>query len=134
MDVIQESLSRAVGELLGRASGPLHLRLILQPIVATFLAFKAGKRDAATGEPAFLWGLFTRPEERGRLLRSAWKDLGKILIVALVLDTAYQFIVLHTFHLLQTLIVGIVLAILPYTLFRGPFNRVMRGQGHGEAR
>jgi hypothetical protein len=134
MDAIQQALSQAVEQLLGRASGPLHFRLILQPMVAAFLAFKAGKRDAAAGEPAFLWELFTRPEERSRLLRSAWKDIGKILIVALVLDTAYQLLVFRSFHVVQALIVGLVLAILPYALLRGPITRLLRGRDLGDRR
>jgi len=133
MDAIQQAVSRAIEELLGRAGGPLHFRLIMQPIVAAILAFKAGKRDAAAGQPAFLWGLFTNAEERSRLLRSGWKDISKIFIVALVLDIAYQFIVFRTIHVVQALIVGIILAILPYTLLRGPVMRLLRGRGHGGA-
>ena len=134
MDAIQDAVKTAVEELLGRASGPLHFRLIMQPIVAALLAIKAGKRDADAGEPAFLWELFTRPEQRSRLVASAWKDIGKIFIVALVLDTAYQLIVVRSFHLVQTLIVGTVLAILPYALLRGPVARLMRGRGRGPQR
>ena len=130
MDAIQQAVRSAVEELLGRSSGPLHFRLILQPIVAAFLAFKAGRRDATTGEPAFLWDLLTRPEDRSRLLRSAWMDIGKIFTVALVLDTIYQLIVFRTVHIVQTLIVGVVLAILPYVLLRGPVTRFLRGRGH----
>jgi hypothetical protein len=130
MDAIQQAVRSAVEELLGRSSGPLHFRLILQPMVAAFLAFKAGKRDAAAGEPAFLWELFNRPEERSRLLRSAWMDIGKIFTVALVLDTVYQLIVFRTVHIVQALIVGVVLAILPYVLLRGPVTRVLRGRIH----
>ena len=44
MNPIAESLTRGVEQLLGRASGPLHFRLILQPIVATALAIRAGLR------------------------------------------------------------------------------------------
>ncbi len=96
MDTIQHAVSQAVEQLLGRAGGPLHLRLFLQPIVAAFLAYKAGRRDAAAGEPAFLWGLFSHPEERSRMLGSAWKDVGKIFVIALALDTVYQLIVFRT--------------------------------------
>ena len=134
MDTIQQAVSQAVEQLLGRASGPLHLRLVLQPIVAAFLAFKAGRRDAAAGEPAFLWGLFSRPEERSRMLGTAWKDVGKIFVIALVLDTVYQLIAFRTVHLVQALIVGIVLAILPYSLLRGPFKRLASGGDRDGAR
>lgn len=130
MDAIQQAFGSAVEQLLGRASGPLHFRLIIQPLVAAFLAFKAGKHDAAAGAPAFLWEFFTRPDERARLARSGWKDVSKIFIVALVLDAIYQLIVFHTVHVIQALIVGIVLAILPYALLRGPVTRLMRSRDH----
>jgi len=119
-------LSTAVEELLGRASGPMHFRLIMQPLMATFLAFKAAKRDAAEGRPAFLLEFVRNPADRGRLARSAWGDLSKIFIIALVLDTIYQFIALHQFRIVQTLLVAITLAIVPYVLFRGPFTRLLR--------
>jgi hypothetical protein len=131
--MITDQLREAVDQLLGRASGPMHFRLIMQPLMATFLAFKAGRADAAAGRPAFLWEFFRNPTERGRLLGSAWKDLSKILLVAVLLDTIYQIIVLKEFHPLQTLIVAFVLAVLPYTLFRGPFARLFRARGRKDA-
>ncbi len=129
MDAIFDALKQAVENLLGRASGPLHFRLILQPLMAIIFAFIAGRKDAAAGQPAFLWEFFANPTERGRLLRSAWRDVGKIFILALVLDAIYQFIVFKSFHVVETLVVGIVLAILPYILFRGPFTRLLRRGG-----
>jgi hypothetical protein len=127
MDAINEILSRAVEQLLGRASGPFHLRLVIQPIIASILAVRAGLRDARQGKPAFLWTALTSKEQRQILLRSGWKDLGKILVVALVLDTLYQVIVLRAFHVVQMLIVVVVIAVLPYVLLRGPVTRLARG-------
>jgi len=130
---MSDILTTAVEELLGRASGPMHFRLIMQPLMATFLAFKAAKRDAAEGRPAFLLEFFRNPAERGRLVASAWGDLSKIFIVALVLDTIYQLAVLHSFKIVQTLLVAVVLAIVPYVLFRGPFTRLLRKGAGKEA-
>jgi hypothetical protein len=90
MDGITEVLQRTVEQLLGRSSGPLHFRLILQPIIASTIAIKAGLKDARQGQPPFLWALFTRAAERKRLMRSGWKDIGKVFIIALLMDTAYQ--------------------------------------------
>ncbi len=129
MDAIFDALKQAVDNLLGRASGPLHFRLILQPVMATIFAFIAARKDAAAGNPAFLMEFITNPAERGRLLRSAWQDVGKVFILALVLDGVYQYIVFKSFHVVEALIVGVVLAILPYILFRGPFTRLLRRGG-----
>lgn len=127
MDAIGEHLNRAVEQLLGRASGPLHFRLLIQPIVATLLAIRAGRKDAREGKPAFFWTLLTQPEARRSLLQSGWKDVGKLFLVALVLDTIYQIIALHGFYVLQALIVAIVVAVIPYTLLRGLATRLARG-------
>ena len=127
MDTLVDTLKRAIDELLGRASGPMHLRLIMQPLMATFFAIRAGLRDAREGEPPFLWAYIKRPDARGRLIRSAWKDIGKVFVIAILLDTVYQLIALHQFRIVQTLLVAFVLAILPYVLVRGPVSRIARG-------
>ena len=127
MDTFLELLRRTVDELLGRASGPLHFRLLIQPTVAAFLAVRAGMRDARTGQPAFLWEVITNKDARGQLLRSGWKDVGKVFLIALVLDTVYQLIALRAVRPLQTLIVAVALAIVPYVLIRGPVTRLTRG-------
>jgi hypothetical protein len=123
---VMDALSRAVDELMGRASGPMHLRLILQPCMATFLAIRAGIRDARQGQSPFLWTFLTVPGERKQLAKTVWKDIGKIFVIALLLDTIYQVIALHQFRILQTVLVAIVLAILPYVLLRGPVSRIAR--------
>ena len=129
MDSFIESFNRAVQELLGRSSGPMHLRLLIQPTVASILAFKAGKRDAEAGNPPFLWTFLTGEGQRKALVRSAWGDMGKLFVIAMVLDTIYQLVVLKEFHILQTLIVAIVVAVIPYSLVRGTVTRIMGAKG-----
>ena len=124
MENVVTAVERACQELLGRASGPFHLRLILQPTMATLLAIRAGLRDAKQGAPPFLFTFFTDHAERKRLIQSAWKDIGKLFVIAIVLDVIYQFVELHAFRWLQTIIVVLVLAILPYTIVRSIANRL----------
>jgi hypothetical protein len=126
MDAILEMLSRGVEQLVGRAGGPLHFRLLIMPLVVTTLAVRAGLRDAREGQPAFLWALLTNPAERRRLLRSALKDVGRIFIVAVVLDTAYQLMVLRALYPGQLLIVAVTCAMVPYVVIRGPVTRLTR--------
>lgn len=126
MDWIVDMLSRGFEQLLGRASGPLHFRLLMMPAVVTVLAIRAGRRDAREGNPPFLWGLFTRRSERRELLRSLLKDIGRVFVVALVLDTIYQLAFLRAFYPVQALIVAVVCAIVPYVLVRGPVTRISR--------
>ena len=127
MEAVNEVVSRAVTELLGRSSGPLHFRLVMQPIVSIILAVRAGLRDAREGRPAFLWTILTDKSSRQEFLRSGWKDISKIFLIAMVLDTIYQAIALHRFSLIQALIVAIVVAVIPYALVRGPARRIAGG-------
>jgi len=120
-------ISRGVEQLLGRASGPLHLRLVIMPTVVTILAIRAGLRDAREGQPSFLWGVLTNPAARRRHLRAGWRDITQIFIVAIVLDTAYQIMVLRAFYVVQALIVAVACAIVPYVLFRGSTTLLVRG-------
>ena len=66
------------------------------------------------------------PVERRRLFRSALKDIGKVFIVAVVLDTTYQLWFYVAFHVGQLLIVAVVCAVVPYVLVRGPITRLLR--------
>ncbi len=127
MSRIPEMLSREVEQLLGRASGPLHFRLFIMPLVVTVLAIRAGLRDAREDEPAFFWAILTNATERWRLFRSGLKDIGRIFIVALVMDTIYQLVVLRAFYLVQMFIVAVACATVPYIVIRGPVTRLARG-------
>ena len=127
MDIILDILSRGVEQLLGRASGPFHLRLMITPAVALIFAIRAGLRDAREGHPPFLWEVLTKPAERQRLRRSWWKDIGKMVIVALITDAVYQLYVLRAFYVFQALILIVVLAMGPYALVRGITTRLTRG-------
>jgi hypothetical protein len=123
MDAFFEILGRGFEELLGRGSGPLHLRLLITPTVAIILAIRAGLRDARAGSSTFFEAKST---ERRELVRSGWKDIGRVFLLAIVLDTVYQLIFLHAFYVVQALIVAVVLAIVPFALFRNVVSRLMR--------
>ena len=122
MPDLLEMLQLRWEHLLGRASGPLHFRFFMMPTVVTILAIRAGRRDARAGKTGFFRALLAKPGERGPLLRSAIKDIGRILIVAMVLDTTYQILVLKMFYLGEALMVAMVTAVFPYILFRGPIS------------
>jgi hypothetical protein len=124
VDTIIEMLKSRFEHLLGRASGPLHFRLFIMPIVVTVLAIRAHLRDVREGKPTSLWAILKSPTERRRRFRSGLKDIGKVFIVACVLDTTYQLLVLRSFYLGEMLVVAVVCAIVPYFLVRGPVMRI----------
>ena len=97
---------RAIGNLIDRVSGPMNFRFILQPIMASIFAIIAGLKDAKTGKPPYLWNLMTARSHRTDIIKAGWKSVGKVVLVALVLDIAYQVIVLHSVYPGEAIIVG----------------------------
>lgn len=123
---MEEILKRVWDNLIGRFSGPMNFRLIMQPLVATIIAIRAGLRDAREGRPAFFWAAVTNSSHRRVLLHEGWKHVGKVFILAIILDSIYQLIVHRGVYVLELLITATVLAVIPYVLIRGPINRIAR--------
>jgi hypothetical protein len=123
-------------DLIGRVHGPFAFRLVLQPLTSALIACRAGLRDARSGRPAYGWAILSNPIDRHNLLREGWRELTRIFIVAVIIDLIYEIIVFHEIHPAQSLIVAAVLALLPYPLFRGLMNRVVRRwrRSHGGPR
>src|SRR5437588_545951 len=110
---MEETLRQAWDNLFGRVNGPMSFRLIIQPVVATFLAIRAGWTDAREGRPISFWTLARHPTQTRVMLRNLWRIAGKVFLVALVLDAIYQIIVLHWIYPVQALIVATLLALVP---------------------
>jgi len=126
-------LSQTWQEITARPDGPLAMRFYLQPLMATLLAVRDGVKDAREARPAYLWAVVSTPEHRRELLRSGWRSIGKVFLIALVLDVVYQLLVLRGLRPLEGLIVAVTLAIVPYALVRGPVNRLVRSARGGSA-
>jgi hypothetical protein len=123
---ISEALQRIWENLLARPSGPLALRFILQPLMATLFAIRDGMKDARDGKSPYFWTVLSNPDERRSRLREGVKATGKIIILAVILDAIYQFIEFRTFYPFEALIIAILLAFVPYLVIRGPAARVAR--------
>jgi hypothetical protein len=123
---MEEIWHRYIESLFARLDGPLHFRLIVQPLMASIFAVIDGVKDAKLGRPAYFWELVSNPEQRKELLKVAWKRIGKIFILAVILDVIYQIKVTHWVYPGETLTVAILLAIVPYLVLRGPINRLLR--------
>jgi hypothetical protein len=122
---MEEKLARAWNDLLGRLDGPMHLRLVIQPVVATFLAIRAGWADAREGRAIHFWTLTREPAKTEVVLRNLWKISGRIFFVAVVLDVIYQLAVLHWIYPGETLIVATMLAVIPCMVVRACGNRIV---------
>ena len=123
--------TRFVGDLIGRLTGPMAFRLVLQPAMAMFFAMRDGVHAARLGRPPYFWSLFTsqRPDRR-HLLQEAWKAIFKVFSLAFLLDVVYQLIVFRWVYPFESLAVAIILAFLPYVLLRGVVNRIASARIH----
>ena len=123
---LQDFFGRHWEMLTGRLQGPLTFRFVLQPLTGVILATRVAFRDVREGRPPyFFWPVFTDPVLRPELLRTAWKDVGKVFMVAFALDVVYELIVYRWIYPGQALIVAVVLGIIPYLLVRGPLTRIL---------
>jgi hypothetical protein len=121
-----DTWQRFIENLFARLDGPLHFRLIVQPLMASIFAVIDGVKDAKAGKPAYFWALLSTPHYREELLKEGWKSVGKIFILAIILDVVYELKVESTIHPGEMLFVAFMLAIVPYVVLRGPINRILR--------
>lgn len=111
-------------DIISRPGGPMTFRFILQPAMAAFAAFHDGVNDAREGRLPYLWTIFTNRTERKGRLYEALISTARIILLGLVMDTVYQFIVLKSFHPGQAVVIALALALVPYLLLRGPVARI----------
>jgi hypothetical protein len=130
--VTWETFPRAWRGVIGRTSGPLSFRFILQPAMAAIAAIHDGLKDARTGRSPYLWTVVrfwaashTRGERVERL-REGLIATSRIILLGIVMDVIYQFLEFPTFYPAEALLVALLLAFLPYLLIRGSVTRVVR--------
>jgi hypothetical protein len=106
---------RILENMSDRVNGPMRFRFVLQPLMAVIFAVIA-----------YAWALFTDSASRADMIKDGWKSVGKIFILALVLDLGFQIFVQGFVFPMETVLVAITLAIVPYLILRGPINRLFR--------
>lgn len=118
--------ARFASQMIARVSGPMKFRLVLQPAMAAFFAIRSGLADARAGKPPYFWRLLTDSGQREDMMKDGWKSVGRVFILALVLDAVYQLIELRAVYAGEMIVVAFVLAILPYLILRGLVTRLAR--------
>lgn len=128
---MMEIFSRVWENLWERTQGPMNLRFYLQPAMAIFFALRAALRDVKQKRVPYLWRFATSDGYRREIAQEGWKDFGKVFIIAIILDIVYQLVVIFSlktkssFYPLESIIVALLLAFIPYVLIRGPVNRLV---------
>jgi len=120
---MEDTLARIWEHLVGRLTGPLTFRVLLQPTMSTLFAVRDGLRDARAGRPPFLWTILGSPDDRRRLIRDGLLAIGKLILMALVVDFVYQLVVFRRLYPVEAIDVAFLLAVVPYFVIRGPVNR-----------
>lgn len=123
---MDEIWMRFADNMVDRVSGPMKFRFALQPVMALIFATISGLHDAKAGKPPYFWALLTEPSHRRDMLRDGWKSVGKVFVLALLLDAIYQFIVARFVYPGEAIVVAFFLAIVPYLLVRGLVTRLAR--------
>jgi hypothetical protein len=105
----------------------MSFRFLLQPAVAIFFAIRAGLNDARQHERPSLGYLLRR-----KRWPEIWKHVGKVFIVALILDSIYQASVLRGIYALELLFTATFLVLVPYLVVRGLVTRIATAAGVGK--
>ncbi|MGA8572189.1 MAG: hypothetical protein ACLP7A_16055 [Desulfobaccales bacterium] len=106
----------------------MKFRLVIQPLMAAVFAVRDGLKDAREKRPPYFWAVFTLPEQRLEMLRDGWKSVGKIFVIAIIIDLVEQAIDFRWFYPGEALLVAFFLACIPYLLIRGAVNRLARAK------
>lgn len=120
-----------------RLTGPGRFRFILQPAVAIILGIRMGLADARAGRPAYLYGLLFHRGHRRELVRSGFESVMNLLLMGILLDSIFQWVLFGSSYPGAALVVGPVLIVTPYSVARALSNRVYGAwqfAGHGNGR
>ena len=118
--------TRVVDNMAARVTGPMQLRLLLQPLMASIFAIRSGLADAKAGKTPYFWALFSDPVHRVEMVKDGWKSVGKVFVLALILDVIYQIVATRFVYVGEAITTALLLAIAPYLILRGLVTRLVR--------
>ncbi len=117
--------TRVADNMAARVTGPMQLRLLLQPIMASIFAIRSGLADAKAGKPPYFWALFSDPVHRAEMVKDGWKSVGTVFVLALILDVIYQIVATRFVYPGEAVTTALLLAIVPYLILRALVNRLV---------
>src|SRR5262245_38368418 len=96
-----------------RLTGPGRFRFVLQPLIAVILGIRSGLADARMGRPPYLWALLFRPELRRELLKNSLSTIANLVLMGVLMDSIFQWLILGHSYPGAALVVGPVLIAAP---------------------
>ena len=121
--------SRFLTDIPKRLTGPGRFRFILQPALASLLGGRDGVADARAGRSPYLFALAFGTGTRGELVKSGLSVIANLLLMGILLDSAFQWVILGAVYPGAALVVGPVLIAGPYVMARALANRAGRALG-----
>ena len=111
----------------------MTFRFILQPAMAIVAASRDGIHDARIGAPLLLGVALSHPGGRSGRLWEGIVSTARIIILGVVMDALYQWVVFKTFYPVQAAVIAILLAFVPYSAVAWPVrtSRASLGPGVG---
>jgi len=118
-----------------RLTGPGRFRFILQPAIAVILGIRSGLADARAGRPPYLYGVLFHRGLRRELVRSGFESMANLLLMGILLDSIFQWVLFGASYPGAALVVGPTLIVAPYSVARALTNRFhglwpFAGHGH----
>jgi hypothetical protein len=109
-----------------RLTGPGRFRFVLQPLIAIALGVLGGLADVRAGRPPYLQALIFHRDQRRELAKQGLETVLNLLLMGILLDAIFQWVILGSSHPGAALVVGPVLILMPYGLVRALSNRLAR--------
>jgi hypothetical protein len=124
-----DNAQRIWRNMIARPNAALSFRFILQPSVAAITAINNGLKDAWNARSPFFRALLREPTERISRLNEGLNATARILLLGIAVDVIYQFIEFERFYPVESLLIAVLLAFVPYCVIRGLVVRVSRKVG-----
>jgi hypothetical protein len=105
-------------DIFARFGGPMTFRLFLQPTMAAIAALHDGIKDARQGHKSFFWTAWRDSTQQTGRLREGLLSTARIMLLGISMDVFYQFKELKTFYPAEAAMIAILLAVVPYFVFR----------------
>ena len=109
-----------------RLAGPGRMRFVIQPAVALLLGWKAGRADAREGRTFLLLRLFRGAAERAAVLTETLESIALLVLMGILMDSVFQWVLLGISYPGAALVVGPVLITVPYAAARTLAGAVTR--------
>lgn len=121
-----EVRQRFWSDMFARFGGPMTFRFVLQPTMAAVAALHDGIKDAHGGHKSFFWAAWRDPTQHTGRLRQGLTSVARILLLGISMDMIYQLKELDTFYPAEAAVIAILLAVVPYFVFRWIVELVAR--------